>query len=102
MASLHTVNKSPFSINSLKSCLEHANDGDTILLIEDGIYGALKGSEISQIVADKIGSLSIIALEPDMKARGIDSSKILTGIITTNYDGFVELAAKHDVCQAWL
>lgn len=40
---LHTVNKSPFERNALESCLQHAKKGSSVLLIEDGVYGAIKG-----------------------------------------------------------
>ena len=44
---LHTVNKSPFEKNSLQTCLRLSKPGSSILLIEDGVYGALKGSEVA-------------------------------------------------------
>ena len=44
MTMLHIVNKSPFERNTLDTCLKHAKAGSAILLIEDGVYGALKGT----------------------------------------------------------
>ena len=41
---LHTVNKSPFEKNSLETCLRLADSNSSILLIEDGVYGALKNT----------------------------------------------------------
>ena len=38
---LHTVNKSPFTDNSLQSCIRCCQAGQAILLIEDGVYGAV-------------------------------------------------------------
>ena len=43
MSTLHTVNKSPFATQALVSCLNHAKAGDTVLMIEDGVYGGLGG-----------------------------------------------------------
>ncbi len=102
MSTLHTVNKSPFATNTLKSCLDHVSDGDSVLLIEDGVYGALKGTSIADLVADKLGEITIIALLPDLAARGIKESRLIDNIKTTDYAGFVELAAKNDLSQAWL
>ncbi len=102
MSTLHTVNKSPFETNALNSCLEHASKGDSILLIEDGIYGALKGTSVADLVADKLGDLTIIALLPDLAARGIKESRLIDNIKTTDYAGFVELAANNERSQAWL
>ena len=49
---LHTVNKSPFEKNSLETCLRLIDDNSAILLIEDGVYGALKNTSISETVID--------------------------------------------------
>ena len=102
MATLHTVNKSPFETNALKSCLNHVSDGDSILLIEDGVYGALLKSEIAEVVSKKLEKISIIVLAPDLKARGLNADRLIEGISTTDYAGFVDLAAKHELNQAWL
>ena len=45
MPMLHTVNKSPYERNSLDSCLNHARDGSSVLLFEDGIYAVIKGGK---------------------------------------------------------
>ena len=50
---LHIVNKSPFERNSLESCLKHAVKGSAILLIEDGIYAALKGTQATTQVQEQ-------------------------------------------------
>ena len=44
MTMLHTVNKSPFERNTLETCLSLAKKGSSILLFEDGVYAAVKGS----------------------------------------------------------
>ena len=51
MSTLHTVNKSPFGNGTLLSCLNHCKPGDAVLLIEDGVYGALQG-RVARIGAD--------------------------------------------------
>ena len=98
---LHIINKSPYEKNSLDSCLKHAVKGSSILLIEDGIYAAVKGGEISEKVSKAMGDLTIYALEPDIKARGMHD-KVLDGIKLVDYNGFVELAATHNAAQSWL
>ena len=55
MALLHTVNKSPFDKNSLSDCLRRATSGSTVLLIEDGVYGALSGSAHAPWVVEALG-----------------------------------------------
>jgi len=102
MSTLHTVNKSPFANSSMQSCLSHTIKGDAVLMIEDGVYGASKGSAMSAAVAAKNGEIEIYALKGDLAARGIDEAKLIEGIKIVDYVGFVELAAKHDLANAWL
>lgn len=98
---LHTVNKSPFEKNSLESCLAHASKGSAILLIEDGVYGALRGGALSEKITRAMADFTIYALEPDLKARGVQG-KVMAGIKLVDYSGFVDLVAANDKVQAWL
>lgn len=102
MATLHTVNKSPFSTQSLLSCLGHAKAGDTVLMIEDGVYGAASGTGLADAMAALGANVTLAALGPDLKARGIDEGRLISGVKTVDYAGFVDLAATHDRTQAWL
>ncbi len=99
---LHTVNKSPFDRNSLESCLRLARPGHSVLLFEDGIYGALKGTRFEQLVTEAVKSNSIYVLLPDLEARGMRADKVIDGIKTVDYAGFVNLAAENTRVQAWL
>jgi tRNA 2-thiouridine synthesizing protein B len=98
---LHTVNKSPFEKNSLTACLAHAKSGSAVLLIEDGVYGAMKGTAFADQVAKAMSNVSIYALGPDLKARGI-ADKVMDGIKVVDYAGFVDLACEQDKVQSWL
>ncbi|WP_137702290.1 sulfurtransferase complex subunit TusB [Marimonas lutisalis] len=102
MATLHTVNKSPFANQSLLSCLNHVKDGDSVLMIEDGVYGGLAGSGLSDAVAAKAGSVQVFVLQEDLEARGIDAGRLIDGVTAVGYDGFVNLVAETDRTQAWL
>ena len=42
---LHTINKSPFEKNTLETCLRLADDGASILYIEDGVYSVVKNTK---------------------------------------------------------
>jgi len=95
---LHTVNKSPYADKTLLSCLKAANDSDTVLLIEDGVYGALKGGEYSDLVES--AGPSIVALAPDLQARGL-LDKLISSVTTVDYAGFVELTSTHDKVVSW-
>ncbi len=102
MTILHTVNKSPFEKSAFKSCLDHAKPGDAVLLIEDGVYAATKGTAPAARIAALNGDLSLYALGPDLAARGIPDSAVIEGISVVDYGGFVDLVAGNDVSQAWL
>lgn len=102
MAMLHTVNKSPFVTTSLASCLDHTKAGSAVLLMEDGIYGAIKDSRIADRVASAMGNCKIYVLGPDVAARGISENKLIDGVTVVDYSGFVDLVADHDKVQAWL
>lgn len=98
---LHTVNKSPFQANALLSCLRVAKKGSAILLIEDGVYGALDGTKATPTVQEAMKNHKIYALAPDLEARGVQD-KILQGVETVDYGGFVDLVTEYDTVQAWL
>jgi len=98
---LHTVNKSPSERNSLDSCLSHAKTGSSVLLFEDGIYAVVKGSAASGRL-QKSSGISIYALGPDLKARGIGENQIIDGVTVVDYGGFVDLVTRHDNVQSWL
>ncbi len=101
MATLHTVNKSPFANQALLSCLNHTKEGDAILMIEDGVYGATAGTGLAEALRGR-SDVKLYVLEPDLKARGIDTSRLLEGVEAVDYAGFVELAASTDRAMAWL
>ena len=101
MSILHTVNKAPFERNTLMDCLARAKDGAAVLLIEDGVYGALAGTQASDAIA-KRGAIKFYALGPDLDARGLAEKPLIDGITLIDYSGFVDLAEAHNPVQSWL
>ncbi len=85
MATLHLVNNP----TALQSCLDVASDGDSVLLIEDGVYGATK---------DVDRSLLVLAL--DVEARGL-KERIPNTAESINYDKFVALVETHKPIVTW-
>ena len=102
MSMLHTVNKSPFERNALESCISLAKAGSSILLMEDGVVGAMQGTSHSKKIEEAMANVSIYVLGPDMKARGLSESNVVNGVKVVDYNGFVDLAADHDSVQSWL
>jgi tRNA 2-thiouridine synthesizing protein B len=101
MAILHTVNKSPFEKNSLEGCLEYAKDGASILLIEDGVYGAAKGGKFADTVKKAMETKSVYALQPDVEARGLQDD-VIDGVKLVTYGDFVDLVEQNDKVESWL
>nr|VFK50193.1 MAG: tRNA 2-thiouridine synthesizing protein B [Candidatus Kentron sp. TUN]VFK50819.1 MAG: tRNA 2-thiouridine synthesizing protein B [Candidatus Kentron sp. TUN]VFK51258.1 MAG: tRNA 2-thiouridine synthesizing protein B [Candidatus Kentron sp. TUN] len=102
MSILHVVNKSPFEKTSLDSCLMHAKEGAAILFIEDGIYAAFSDTVIVDKMKAAIKSCDVYALEADIKARGMDVGKVISGIKVVNYGDFVDLVVAHDGIHSWV
>lgn len=102
MSILHTVNKSPFQHGALSGALKHAQKGDAILLMEDGVYGALKGTIASGDIWARRVDLRFYVLAPDLAARGLAKGQLIDGLNLIDYAGFVDLVTAHKASQAWL
>jgi tRNA 2-thiouridine synthesizing protein B len=98
---LHTVNKSPFERNTFDTCLAHAKKGSAILLIEDGVYAAIKGTAPAKKLEQMMKTIPVYVLQPDVEARGMQS-RVLDGVKMVDYGGFVDLAAEYPTVQSWL
>ena len=73
-------------------------DGDTMLLLEDGVYAAMKGGKAASI----IDGMKVSVLGPDLAARGISEEKLVDGVTVIDYAGFVDLVEANDKVQSWL
>lgn len=98
MSMLHVVNKSPYERNALETCVGYYKDGDTVLLIEDGVYAAVAAGK----AAAQLQGLKVAALGSDLKARGISADKLAEGVEVVDYAGFVDLVEAKDKVQSWL
>jgi len=97
---LHIINKSALSNGSFESCLRVAEPGE-ILLIEDAVYAATKGSVLEGKVREAQKNFKIHVLMPDLEARGL-ADRIIEGVAPVDYSGFVDLVAANKNCQSWL
>ena len=101
MSALHTVNRSPFGHRALEDCLARVRPGSGVLLIEDGVLGALRGSRFAERFAALAGGVEVFVLGPDLAARGIEAGRVAGCIEVVDYGGFVDLAARFDKVVAW-
>ncbi|MCX7682320.1 MAG: sulfurtransferase complex subunit TusB [Anaerolineae bacterium] len=96
---LYMVNKSPLMYGSLKSALRIAQAGDPILLYEDGVYAAAQGAASEGLIREALQRHPVYVLQADVEARGL--SRLVEGVQTVDYAGFVELVEQHHVVP-WL
>jgi len=97
---LHIVNKSPLERPALTACLRIAEPG-TILLIEDGVYAAARGAAGETPLREAMTRHKVCVLLPDAEARAI-GDRLIDGVTTVDYGGFVDLVAENRNCQSWL
>jgi tRNA 2-thiouridine synthesizing protein B len=98
---LHTVNKSPFEHGALDTCLKFARQGSSVLLIEDGVYAAARGTAVAQKMQEALKRVQVYALKPDVEARGLQN-RVMDGVRLVDYGGFVDLVVEHNAVQSWL
>jgi len=95
---LHLVNKSPYDASNLGTASSYMKGDDSLLLIEDGVYGAVKNGK----AASMLGGRKVSVLGPDLAARGISEDKLIDGVEVVDYAGFVDLVEASDKVQSWL
>ena len=99
---LHTVNRSPFEKSSLESALRLAKPGSALLLLEDAVYAAVKGTVLEEKMREEARRLRVHVLGPDLQARGLEEGALIEGIGVVDYGGFVDLVVENDKVQAWV
>lgn len=98
---LHTVNKSPFEHGTLEACLRYVREGSSVLLIEDGVYAAVRGTAVTPKIEEALKRVQVYALKPDVEARGM-RNRVMDGVRLVDYGGFVDLVIEHNAVQSWL
>ncbi len=93
---LHTLNATP-SHDAFIDCLRIASAADTIVLLGDGIYGAIAGSAACQALLDS--PATVVALKSDAIATGCLTRLGNFGLI--DMDGFVALSEDYPRQMAW-
>ena len=94
---LHTVNRSPFQQATLAQCIQRYADGDGIILLEDGVYGALQHSP----QARQLSATNCFAIETDMQARGLSDKSLIEAIELIDFEHFVELSCRYSLVMSW-
>lgn len=103
MSTLHLLFSPPTAGTALADCLRAASDGDTVLLLQDGVYAAVaRATAPAALLREAVGSgVTVAALAPDVAARGIGAG-LHAGIELVDDDGFVELTEQYPRTLSWL
>ena len=74
-----------------------------IVLIHDGVIGISKKGEIPQNLEKLINlPLTVYAMLPDLKARGINSETIHEKVILIEYEALVDILADTPKIVSWM
>ena len=98
---LHTVNRSPWEHGALDACLARVRPGSAVLLIEDGVLGALAASRCADRLEALAAEVGFFALGPDLDARGIEPARLAPFVEVVDYAGFVDLACRFARTVSW-
>lgn len=100
MKTLHTLNASAREVPGLLArLLRSASPGDSLLLIEDGIYNLTDSTTLAAIDA---GEITLYSLQTDLAARGLQQLAAEAGATVVDDSGFVTLACSHTKVVSWL
>lgn len=100
MAALHLVFRSPAASSALAHCLARAGAGDAVLLLGDGVYGAVPIVYGSLAPAGPSG-VAVYALMADLEARGLELAGLAPEVCPIDYPGFVALTEAHHPIVSW-
>ena len=101
-STLHTLNKTAHDCALNLKLSQAMNEGDVVILIEDGVYQCLTFLSSQKSAANiswPFSAKSIYALKDDALARGIPIA--IEGIIFVSYEEFVELSISHKKVISW-
>ncbi|TDO13802.1 MULTISPECIES: sulfurtransferase complex subunit TusB [Halomonas] len=93
---LHVVNRSPATSRVYQQALSGMSSEDRLLLIEDGVQGALP--QLVRYYAEVEGRL--FALKEDLESRGL-LGRCDASVQVVDVDGFVELTEEAERTVSW-
>ncbi|HQQ64325.1 MAG TPA: sulfurtransferase complex subunit TusB [Pseudomonadales bacterium] len=98
-ATLHTLNISSRENSAvIDRLLRCASTGDSVLLIENGVYTLADDNALQAFHA---AGLALYALQVDIDARGLQHHIISSPVTLLDDSGFVALACEHHKTVSW-
>jgi len=94
---LHSLSAAPTSV-AFTQCVRFLREGSALLLLGDGVYAALAGTQY----CDKLmgSGAELYVLEQDAVAGGV-RNRLEAEITVINFDGFAALTEQFPRHQAW-
>ena len=93
---LHTLNATPASA-AYRDCLKVLGEGDALVLLGDGVYAALEGTEQLRELQDS--PVQLYVLGSDARLAGV--ALHAQGLHVIDMDGLVSLTEQFPRQQAW-
>ncbi len=96
MTTLHLVRSSAFSTNLTNNCNALLNKGDTIVLLDDGVYNVNHNIFMS-LAANKV--VKVLAIDTHVSARAISIDTQEVTLITV--EDIIQLSLTHTQSITW-
>lgn len=98
---LHILRHSPHSESRFASCLRTINSGQSMLLIEDAVYGLSPHTTARNTLEYLPSTVHIYALDTDLQARGLALDDLPSRVTIINYSMMVDLCLEHSKAVSW-
>lgn len=98
---LHILRHSPGSETRFASCLRGLGAQQSLLLIEDAVYGLLPRSRTLNSLLILPGSVRLYAMEADVLARGLALDDLPDRVKIISYADMVKLCVDHKKVVSW-
>lgn len=98
---LHILRHSPHNESRFASCLRAISSGQSLILMEDAVYGLLPGTTARNTLEYLPGTIGLYALDVDLSARGVALDDLPSQVRIINYPMMVELCLEHAKAVSW-
>ena len=98
---LHILRHSPHAESRFASCLRAINSGQSLLLIEDAVYGLLPNTSTRNSLEYLPATVTLYALDADLQGRGLALDDLPPRVVIISYPMMVELCIEHTKAVSW-
>ena len=98
---LHILRHPPHNDSRFASCLRTISSGQSLILMEDAVYGLLPGTTARNALEYLPGTIGLYALDVDLNARGVAVGDLPCQVRIINYPMMGELCLEHTKAVSW-